>query len=136
MEAQPTTILATWRDRDTVIQITDPLAFAQRVRDAAVAHEACILGFQLGPVTYDKDHGSYRAYEWAEGIFQKSQRFNGQKEFRFSLVGDTGLQGDDHIVLSLGCCSDIARIAETRPEPEQIDGEGLGSAGAPLSPSS
>lgn len=27
MESEPETILATWRDRDTVIQITDPLAF-------------------------------------------------------------------------------------------------------------
>jgi len=111
MENEPETILATWRDRDTVIQITDPLAFTQRVRDAAVAHEARILSLQVGPVTYDKDKGSHRTYHWAEGLFQKNHQFNGQKEFRFALVGDPNLEGTEHIVLSLEDCTDIARIS-------------------------
>jgi len=66
----------------------------------------------VGPVTYDKDEGSYSAYHWVEGIFQKNVRFSSQKEFRFALVGDFGIQKDKNVVLELGDCSDIARIVK------------------------
>lgn len=110
METEPEVILSTWNDRDSVVEVTDPVAFAERVKDAAVACKAGLLGLQIGPVTYDKDRGSHHAYAWGEGIFQKNLHFNGQKEFRFALVGDTRLQEEKNIILNVGECKDIARI--------------------------
>lgn len=112
METDPTLIMETWKDRDTVLQITDTLKFAKRIHDAAVRLKPKIQGLQVGPVTYDKDEGSFRVYHWAEGIFQKSLRFSGQKEFRFALVGDFSIRNDENVILELGDCTDIARIAE------------------------
>jgi hypothetical protein len=110
METNPVIILKTWGDRDTVLQVTNTLNFAQRVRDAAVARKTDFISMHVGPVTYDKDEGSYRDYHWVEGVFQKNFRHNGQKEFRFALVGDGCLQGEEHVKLVLGDCRDIARI--------------------------
>jgi len=93
METNPKVIIETWRDRDTVIQITNTLKFAERIRDAAVARKSDLIYFQIGPVTYDKDEGSHRAYHWAEGVFQKNYCYSGQKEFRFALVGNYNLKG-------------------------------------------
>jgi hypothetical protein len=109
METDPDMVLSTWRDRDTVLQITDTLSLINRIKDAAVK-KGDIQSMQVGPVTYDKDAGSYRGYHWAEGIFQKSMRHNGQKEFRIALVGDCRIECEEHIKLTLGNCSDIARI--------------------------
>lgn len=79
METDTGVILGTWRDRDTVIQVTDPLGFLKRVREAAMAEKSTIGPILVGPVTYDKDEGSHRQYHWSEGIFQKNLRFNGQR---------------------------------------------------------
>lgn len=111
METDPNKILSTWSDRDTVLQITDTLLFVNRIKDAAVKTKGDIHdGLKVGPVTYDKDAGSFREYHWAEGIFQKSMRYNGQKEFRIALVGDVRIKCEKHIILNLDNCSDIARI--------------------------
>ena len=112
METDPTLIIETWKDRDTVLQITDTLKFAERIRDAAVRLKPKIQGLQVGPVTYDKDEGSFRVYHWAEGILQKSLRFSCQKEFRLALVGNFSIQNDENVILELGDCTDIARIVE------------------------
>ena len=112
METDRTLIRGTWKDRDTILQITDTLQFAIRIRKAAYSLKPKIHLLQVGPVTYDKDEGSYRKYHWAEGIFQKNIRFNGQKEFRFALVGDFSIRNKKNVILELGNCGDIARIVE------------------------
>jgi len=110
METNPKVIFETWRDRDTVLQITNTLKFTERIRDAAVARKPDFLNFQIGPVTYDKDEGTSRDYHWALGVFQKNLRYNNQKEFRFALVGNSSLKDKEHEVLTLGNCQDIARL--------------------------
>jgi hypothetical protein len=110
METDPNLIMGTWKNRDTVLQIIDTLEFAKRIRDAAVCLQQKIREFVVGPITYDKDAGSYRKDHWTEGIFQKSFRFGNQKEFRFALVGDFSMQNENHVILLLGNCSDIVRI--------------------------
>jgi hypothetical protein len=111
METDPTVILNTWKDRDAVVQITDTLGFARRIRDVSAGLKPSINVFlQIGPITYDKDEGSHRQYDWSEGIFQKNICFNGQKEFRFALVGDTNTKSCKEIILKLGDCNNIARI--------------------------
>jgi len=120
METDPYAILSTWKDRDTVVQVTDPLTFMERVRDAAVALSPDVRNLLVGPITYDKDEGSHRGYHWAEGIFQKNLRFNGQKEFRLALVGDLRLRGLDNVDLSLGDCRGIARIMRADQASEEI----------------
>jgi len=110
MESDPDVILSTWTDRDSIVEVTDTLKLAERMKDAAVARKPDFHGLYIGPVTYDKDRGSHRAYDWTEGIFQKNLRFNGQKEFRFALVGEQHLECEDNLLLKLGKCTDIARI--------------------------
>ncbi|MBU1692417.1 MAG: hypothetical protein KKC51_00470 [Verrucomicrobia bacterium] len=118
METVPRRILDTWKDRDTVLQITDTWELVQRVH-RAITPDLRINQFQVGPVTYDKDEGSHRGYHWAEGIFQKGLRHSGQKEFRFALVTESDI---DNIVLNMGRCSDIARIAENKCPNQTIGG--------------
>ncbi|MBC2715321.1 MAG: hypothetical protein HF978_08440 [Desulfobacteraceae bacterium] len=127
MESDPNIVLSTWRDRDTVLQITDTLSFINRIKDAVVERKIDIRGMQVGPVTYDKDAGSRREYHWVEGIFQKSMCYTGQKEFRIALVGDVRIKCEEHIVLTLGDCSDIARIMES-PNPNHAMHPGGNSA--------
>lgn len=111
METDAEVILETWRDRDTVVEVTNTMVFLERIRGKANEVEG-VIQFQAGPVVYDKDKGSHRDYFWAQGIFQKDLRFSGQKEFRLALVGSAKiLKGDSNIVLTLGDCSDIIRIA-------------------------
>ena len=112
METDPNTVLSTWTERDTVLQIKDTLSFINRIKDAAIKRKSDIRGLKVGPVTYDKDAGSNRNYHWAEGIFQKNMRHSGQKEFRIALVGDVRIKCEEDIMLTLGNCSDIARIME------------------------
>jgi hypothetical protein len=112
METNPNTVLSTWTDRNTVLQIKDTLSFINRIKDAVIKRKGDIQGIKVGPVTYDKDAGSHRNYHWAEGIFQKNMLHNGQKEFRIALVGDVRIKCEMHIMLTLGNCSDIARIME------------------------
>lgn len=113
METDSDVLLAYWKDRDSVIQITNSLAFIQRLKDAATSSSYMLHSLHVGPVTYDKDEGSRRNSHWVEGVFQKNYLYNPQKEFRFAFVGDCCLQDEDEIVLSLGCCKDIVRLAYT-----------------------
>lgn len=108
METEPERILATWQDRDTVLQITNTLEFARRILQAAKKNPH-IMGFHVGPVTYDKDEGSHTDYHWVEGIFQKGLLYNEQKEFRFALVGECDIQQEENVVLNIGSCTDIVR---------------------------
>lgn len=110
IETDPTVIKETWSDRDTVLQITDTLTLFRRIRDAAASLKPNINRLSVGPVTYDKDEGSFRKYDWVEGIFQKSLRYSGQKEFRLALVGNVSMKKKENILLELGDCTDIARI--------------------------
>jgi len=110
-ETDPKVILNTWKDRNVVVQITDTFEFARRIRDVVAGLKPNIhVLLQVGPITYDKDEGSHREYDWAEGIFQKNIRFNGQKEFRFALVGDSNTKNCKEIILKLGDCTNLSRI--------------------------
>lgn len=111
METDSNIVLKTWRDRDTVLQITKTFSFVDRIKDIALARDD-IITIHVGPVTYDKDDGSHRGDYWSEGIFQKSMCYTNQKEFRIALVGDFKISDKEHVVLDIGDCSDIARIME------------------------
>lgn len=111
MEMDPAVVRATWRDRDTVLQITNTLALAERIQNS-LQQQADVAECLVGPVTYDRDIGSHRHHDWADGIFQKGGRYGNQKEFRFAVIGHMEIKTQDHIILELGACSDIARIAE------------------------
>ena len=128
METDSNIVLNTWRDRDTVLQITDTLSFVNRIKDAAVERKNDIRGMQVGPVTYDKDAGGHREYHWAEGIFQKNMRYTSQKEFRIALVGDVRIKCEKHIVLTIGDCSDIALIVELKNPNHAIHSDGNSAA--------
>jgi hypothetical protein len=60
---------------------------------------------------YTKTAGGYEKSDWADRVFQKNESYDGQKEFRFSITGSTGDRGEDHVILKLGSCRDIVRIA-------------------------
>lgn len=111
MDAQPSRVIATWHDRDIVIQITDTLEFAKRINSAVQKQRARLWPLRLGPVVYTKTNGGHEKADWADGIFQKDEKYDGQKEFRFALTGRTGDKPEDHILLELGKCDDIIRVA-------------------------
>lgn len=112
METNTDTILNTWRDRATVVEVKNTMIFLERIRDKVKDIEG-VVRFQAGPVVYDKDQGSHRDYFWAQGIFQKNLCYGGQKEFRLALIGDAKkLNGRPHIIITLGDCTDIIRIAK------------------------
>jgi hypothetical protein len=113
MESQPCEVLRSWPDRDSVVMIKNSLRLAERIRDAAKQTKA-VINFQVGPVVYDRDLEHQRDYFWGKGIFQKDYRFGGQKEFRFALVGDCESKEEEHIVLQLGDCTDIAQLMNER----------------------
>lgn len=110
METDIDAILDTWSDRDTVLQITAPKEFFQRI--IPKAHEVGLLNWQVGPVTYDKDDGSVRTHHWGEGIFQKGHRFRSQKEYRLAMIGKLSGEYDESIRISLGNCRNIATIVD------------------------
>jgi len=64
----------------------------------------------VGPVVYTKTSGGHEVSDWADGVFQKDQRYDGQKEFRFALVGLTGAAEEENIVLKLGSCKEVVSI--------------------------
>lgn len=111
LETSPIRVIETWSNRDCVIQITDTLKFAERIRSAVIQQRIKVLPLQLGPVAYTKTKGGHESNDWADGLFQKDDRYDGQKEFRFVLAGSTGDKAEDCIILNLGSCSDIVRFS-------------------------
>ena len=123
METCRERILRTWQDRDTIVEVQDVLALIGKVRSAIRERTDLInsvTGFALGPVTYDKDTGGHTPYCFYEGVFQKHERYNEQKEFRLVLVGQNRLvqdeygmdclKADNDIRLQVGNCRDIVHI--------------------------
>ena len=109
MESQPSAVLNFWSDRDSVVMIKNSLRIAELIRNAA-SLDKNVINFQVGPVVYNRDLEHERDYFWGRGIFQKDYRFSGQKEFRFALVGASSSKEEEHIVLQLGDCNDIAQL--------------------------
>ena len=104
-------VIQTWQDKNCVIQILDTFEFAKRITSALGQQQPKLWPLHVGPIVYTKTAGGYENTDWADGVFQKDERYDGQKEFRFALTGQTGQQPEDHIVLNLGSCRDIVRIA-------------------------
>lgn len=118
LDTQACRVIQTWPDKDCVIQILDTVGFARRITCALGKHRPKLWPLHVGPVVYTKTSGGHEKIDWADGVFQKDDRYDGQKEFRFALSGQTGDAPEDHIVLKLGPCQDIVRIALTM-NPEQ-----------------
>ena len=113
METDPAVILGTWKDRDSVLEITKPKIFIDRVMAAAKMDNTRSPSLSVGPVTYDKDCGNDGDdVPWDHGFFQKNLRHSGQKEYRLAFVCDPCPKPEAHIILELGKCDDIARIIE------------------------
>jgi hypothetical protein len=111
LDSQPCRVLQTWHDKNCVIQILDTVEFAKRLLIAIGQQHPNLWPLQIGPVVYTKTTGGYERTDWVDYIFQKDGRYDGQKEFRFALTGKTGEEAKEHIVLTLGSCSDIVRLA-------------------------
>ena len=120
MDSQAFRVMKMWPDRDTVIQILDTVAFAERVRDALARQRPKFLPLKVGPVVYTKTAGGYEKTDWADGLFQKNERYDSQKEFRFAVTAHINDTAEDHVVLNLGPCDDIVRVVlRLDPESEQ-----------------
>ena len=120
LETRPCRVIETWPDKNCVIQILDTIEFANRIAVAVGNQPQKLSLLKVGPVVYTKTVGGHERNDWADGIFQKDGRYDGQKEFRFALSGMTGDQDKkDDIILTLGPCHDIVRIALViNPEPK------------------
>jgi hypothetical protein len=114
LNPDPESVLAVWRDCDTVIHISNPQALAERMLNTAKAQGVDVVSFHAGTPTYDKDKGGSAAYHWTESIFQKPDGQASQKEYRFALVGSYAMTGTPSVKLTMGRCADIISIAKTR----------------------
>lgn len=110
----PDAVLALWCDYDTVIHISQPQTFAERILKIAKAQGVKVASFHAGTPTYDKEQGGTRPYHWAESIYQKPGRYAQQKEYRFALVGDYSMIEVPTVELFLGPCDDLISIVKRK----------------------
>lgn len=119
LDTQACRVIQTWSDKNCVIQILDTVEFAKRITTALRKQHPKLWPLHVGPVVYTKTSGGYEKTDWADGVLQKDERYDGQKEFRFALTAQSGDEPEDHVVLTLGPCQDIVRIdLIINPEPE------------------
>ena len=111
LDTQPNRVMRTWPDKDCVIQVCHTVEFAKRIASALLNQESDMFPLQVGPVAYTKTAGGHEASDWVDGLFQKDEKYDGQKEFRFAFTAATGDAERDHVVLQLGPCKDIVRVA-------------------------
>lgn len=111
LDARPCRVIETWADKDCVIQVLDTVEFAKRINGAIAECQLDLWPLQVGPVVYTKTTGGYENDNLADGVFQKDEHYDSQKEFRFALCGRTGQEPEENIILNLGTCNDIVRIA-------------------------
>jgi hypothetical protein len=111
LDTQACRVIQTWPDKNCVMQILDTVEFAQRITNALREQRPKLWPLHVGPVVYTKTSGGYERTDWADGVFQKDERYDGQKEFRFALTARSGDEPEDNVVLELGSCQDIVRIA-------------------------
>lgn len=109
-EPDAETLLAIWRDCDTVICIHNPKLLAERILQAAIDQGVKCISFHAGSTSYDKHQGGTNQYHWAESIFQKSENYMPQNEYRFALVGDYSMTSTKQIILNIGSCIDLISI--------------------------
>jgi hypothetical protein len=114
LESDTKAVLASWSDCDTVVRISNPEQFAQRIVNASKAQGVEGISFHCGKPTYDKNRGGTSPYHWSESIYQKPERYAIQKEYRFALVAGYSMIGVERIKLHLGPCSDLVSIVDTR----------------------
>ena len=118
LDTQPCRVIQTWPDKNCVIQILDIVDFAKRITNSLVEKHPGLWPLRVGPVVYTKTTGGHETTNWSDGLFQKDERYDGQKEFRFAITAKSGDVQEDHVTLELGACQDIVRIALTmNPEP-------------------
>ena len=118
LDTQVCRVIRTWPDKNCVMQILNTVEFARRITRALGAQRLKLWPLHVGPVVYTKTSGGHEKTDWADGVFQKDERYDGQKEFRFALTAQSGDKPEDHVVLELGSCQEIVRIALT-VNPEQ-----------------
>jgi len=110
LDTNASRVIKSWPDRECVIQILDTVAFAKRITSALGKERPTLWPLRVGPVAYTKTDGAYENTDWADGVFQKDERYDNQKEFRFALNAKTNDEYEDQIILKLGSCKDIVRI--------------------------
>ena len=111
LDTQPCRVIQTWPDKNCVIQILDTVDFAKRITNSLGKQRLNLWPLSVGPVVYTKTTGGYEKTKWTDGVFQKDERYDGQKEFRFALHARSGDKPENHVILELGACQDIVRIA-------------------------
>lgn len=114
LESDADAVLAIWRDRDTVICIHNPQMLAERMLKAAISQEVKGISFHAGSPSYDKCRGGTSPYHWAESIYQKSESYTPQKEYRFAIVGDYSMISTKQIILNIGSCENLISITANK----------------------
>lgn len=87
LDTQPCRVIQSWPDKNCVIQIRDTVEFAKRITSALGQQQPNMWPLSVGPVVYSKTTGGYEKTDWVDGVFQKDEHHDGQKEFRFALTG-------------------------------------------------
>ncbi len=85
------------------VLITSVSQFIDRVRKSVERNN---YGMTAGLVEYYDPETFHGSFSETESIFRKRDEFKHQKEYRFAF--DTGIQGDDPLILNVGDISDIA----------------------------
>jgi len=88
---------------ECAVLVTSVPQFIDRIKKAVMDKS---YGMTAGLVEYydpDTFHGTFSE---TESIFRKQNEYKHQKEYRFAF--DTGLEGDDPLILNIGNISDIA----------------------------
>ncbi len=111
LENEKDVLLDIWKDRNTVVHISNTIEFGERIRksfNSIYVYEGWF--YYSGIVSYDKDFGTKQDYYWGECIFQKNLKYKRQREYRLAMVTDPQLKVEDNICLTLGDCSDLISI--------------------------
>jgi len=111
MDSNPCRVMNTWSDRDCVVQVLDALEFARRIAGSLPCQCPDVGPLAMGPVVYTKTKGGHEHVNWVDGLFQKDQEFDSQKEFRFALPGRTGGEAKCRVFVDIEPCTEVFRIA-------------------------
>lgn len=99
---------------DTIIQLTDPVEFAKRIRKAALDKGYDLMP-HLGHIQYNRGDEvtkkELNEQKWYANVFQKGSSYSHQQEYRFAFSNFTFNEiGLDHLDLVIGACNDIIKI--------------------------
>lgn len=82
--------------------VTNVPEFIERVKAAVISNN---YGLNAGLVEYYDPSSFNGSFSEVESIFRKRDEYKHQKEYRFSF--DTGVAGNDPLILNIGDISDI-----------------------------